>query len=217
MSRETWTYVLAIGLAATLVLLGISARSAHLPGVYQGYAPEQPIAFSHRLHAGELGIDCQYCHGGVEESRHAGIPPTSTCMNCHKFVNATLGAVRAEEELAGLEGRDPQRVVSSELSKIYRAMGLNDQLEDDPALPAEGIAWTKVHHLADFVYFDHSAHVNAGIDCATCHGPVEAMDRVRQVETLSMSWCVNCHRDATASGIQGRPVHASTDCTVCHY
>jgi hypothetical protein len=138
-------------------------------------------------------------------------------MNCHQFVNATFGAVRAEEEQAASEGREAQRVVSTELSKIYRAMGLNDQLEDDPALDAEGISWTKVHHLADFVYFDHGAHVTAGVDCATCHGPVESMDRVRQVETLSMGWCVNCHRDASANGINGRPVQASIDCTTCHY
>ncbi|MBI2434108.1 MAG: cytochrome c3 family protein [Candidatus Hydrogenedentes bacterium] len=216
-SREPLTYALLAGFVLGLVALSLAARSYHLPDNHQDYEPEQPIAFSHRLHAGELALDCRYCHFGAATSRHAGIPAASVCMNCHKFVTATMGALRAEERIAKEEKRAPGKVVSPELAKLYRGLGLNEKLEPDPAQTPTGIAWVKIHNLPDYVYFDHRAHVSAGVACQTCHGSVETMERVRQVESLAMGWCVNCHREANRIGVQGKPVQASVDCATCHY
>jgi len=217
LSRAPLRYVLVIGLLLSLIALGMAARSYHLPDNHQDYEPEQPIAFSHRLHAGEMAIDCRYCHSGADKSRHAGIPAASICMNCHKFVTAPIGAIRAEDRKAEEEQRSPEPVVSPELAKLYDAMGLSDTLEPNPGKEAEGIAWVKIHNLPDYVYFDHRAHVSAGVACQTCHGSVETMERVRQVESLAMGWCVNCHRQVNQIGVQGKPVKASTDCSACHY
>ena len=208
-----------LAVATTFVLATLVPRllDARLPGNNTGYAPEQPIAYSHRLHAGELGIDCHYCHTGAERSRHAGIPSASVCMNCHKSVRATLGAQRAEEEDAKEAGRSAQPVISEEIAKIHRALGLDAELKPDPKIGPSPIRWKQVHRLPDYAYFNHSVHVGAGVACETCHGPVETMERVRQVERLSMGWCVECHRDVNTHGIDGREVHASNDCAACHY
>jgi hypothetical protein len=198
--------VLGVGLLFSALLLASRAASFRLPGNHQGYEPVQPIAYSHRLHAGELQIDCMYCHGGAETSRHAGIPAANVCMNCHQFVTATLGAIREEDDLAAVEKRAPRRIVSPELQKLF-----------DSVQARQPVAWTKVHNLPDYVYFDHRAHVGAGVTCQTCHGPVETMERVRQVNSLSMGWCVDCHRTSSSTGIEGKKVAASLDCAVCHY
>ncbi|MCC7176245.1 MAG: cytochrome c3 family protein [Bryobacterales bacterium] len=211
------TITLAVGLACSLWLLFVRAGTFHLPSNQQGYEPAQPIAYSHRLHAGELQIACQYCHFAAETSRHAGIPPANVCMNCHRLVTSTLGALRAEDEAATRENRKARQVISTELRKLYDALALDAKMQRDPQREPRPIAWTKIHNLPDFVYFDHRAHVNAGVICQTCHGPVETMQRVQQVPDLSMGWCVNCHRDATRTGIGGKPVQASTDCSTCHY
>lgn len=217
MGRSALTYALSIGILLSLVTLGGAARTYHLPDNHQDYEPAQPIAFSHRLHAGELAIDCQYCHIGADESRHAGIPAPSICMNCHKFVTAPIGAIRAEDKKAEEEQRSPEPVMSAELAKLYDAMGLDEAREPLADKQAEGIAWVKIHNLPDYVYFDHRPHVTAGVDCQTCHGSVESMERMRQVESLSMGWCVGCHREANRVGVKGKPVNASIDCTSCHY
>lgn len=213
--------ILTMSLAVAVVLVGLMTVDAvgtwPVPGVQQGYEPVQPIAYSHRLHAGELQIDCQYCHSGAETSRHAGIPAANVCMNCHKFITAPLGAVRAEDELAQKENRRSKEVVSSEIAKIYAAFGLGESREPDATAETQPIEWIKVHNLPDYVYFDHRAHVNVGVRCQTCHGPVETMERMRQAEDLTMGWCVNCHRDATENGVAGKTVDASIDCTTCHY
>ena len=213
--------ILTMSLGVAVVLVGLMTLDAvgtwPLPGVQQGYEPVQPIAYSHRLHAGELQIDCQYCHSGAETSRHAGIPAADVCMNCHKFITAPLGAVRAEDELAQKENRRARDVVSPEIAKIYAAFGLGENREPDNGVEAKPIEWVKVHNLPDYVYFDHRAHVNVGVKCQTCHGPVETMERMRQAEDLSMGWCVNCHRDATENGVAGKAVDASIDCVTCHY
>ena len=214
MRRRLLTLVLATALAASLVSL---ARAWHEPGNNQGYEPVQPIAYSHRLHAGELQISCFYCHAGAETSRYAGIPSANICENCHRAVTASLAATKGEEELATQQNRDVRAVVSPELKKLHDALAL-----DNNRLPVAGrtptpIVWTKVDALPDFVYFDHRAHVSAGVVCQRCHGPVESMERVRQVETLAMGWCVNCHRDVSRTGVNGKPVHASIDCVTCHY
>ncbi len=210
-------------LALLTLLLGAivltATSSVRLPGNHAGYEPRQPIAYSHRLHAGELQIDCQYCHHGVESSRHAGIPSASICMNCHATVTAGLDATLRERELAEAEGREPVRIVSPELRKLYDAVGLGEDLEPTGE-PGSPIEWVRVHNVPDFVYFDHRVHVARGLACETCHGPVQSMERIRHYTSLSMGWCVECHRsnpaqpttlDTTVSE------HASTDCAACHY
>jgi hypothetical protein len=200
------TIVLSVALVFSAAALLVNAGSLRRPGNHQGYEPVQPIEYSHRLHAGELQIQCLYCHSAAEKGRHAGIPSANVCMNCHKFVTATLGAIRAEDEAAKAEKRAVRKVASAEIDKLLGAVGTGTP-----------IAWTRVHNLPDFVYFDHRAHVHAGVACQTCHGPVETMERVRQVATLNMGWCVNCHRDANRDGIAGKPAHASIDCATCHF
>lgn len=231
------TIVLMVGVAFALLTAVPNLQTVHLPGNQVGYEPVQPVAFSHRLHAGELSVSCLYCHSGAERSRHAGIPAESTCMNCHRFVTATRGAVRAEDEAAQREHRSVRRIVSPEIQKLYDALALNDKMQPDPARTPVPIAWIKIHNLPGFTYFNHAPHVNAGVKCQTCHGPVETMERVRQVSDLSMGWCVNCHRGVDRAGVDGagnftsapapaatkavtpvtRRVYASTDCSTCHY
>lgn len=211
------TIVLMVGILISSWLIAQKLSAFHLPGNHQGYQPEQPIAFSHLTHAGELQIACLYCHYAAETSRHAGIPSVDVCMNCHRFVMATLGALRVEDDKAKEENRDPNRIVSSEINKLYRSLGLNENLQPDPTLSPQSISWVKIHNLPDFVYFDHRVHVNIGISCQKCHGPVETMLRVKQEESLAMGWCINCHREANATGVEGKSVRASTDCSSCHY
>jgi hypothetical protein len=127
-------------------------------------------------------------------------------MNCHTAVTATRAAVLAEEEAAKAENRKFRPVISPELRKLYRALGLDDDRRRDPSLEPRPIEWIRVHALPDFVAFDHRAHVGAAVACQTCHGPVETMERVRQSSTLLMGWCVQCHRDN----------RATLDCGACH-
>jgi hypothetical protein len=217
-STRLATILLALGLGFCLLyFLQSGAMPIRLPGNQQGYQPEQPIKFSHRLHAGELQIGCLYCHSGAERSRHAGIPASSVCMNCHKFVSAPFGAVRAEYDDAAKEQREPRLIVSPEIQKIYDAVGFDAAQPQAPLQPQAPVAWNKVYTLPDYVRFDHRPHVNAGVACESCHGPVETMERVSQVPDLSMGWCVNCHRDATLNGVNGKPAKATLDCAACHY
>jgi hypothetical protein len=230
------TIVLALALGVVLLLSWPGLSATRLPGNNQGFEPTQPIAFSHRLHAGELNVSCLYCHSAAEKSRHAGIPSTSTCMNCHKYVQAPLGAVRAEDTAAKLENRAPRRVVSPEIRKLFQALALTDELKPDASRLPRAVEWVRVHSVPDFVYFDHRAHVTSGVACQSCHGPVETMERVRQTSSLSMGTCVNCHRDVNRAGLDGkgkfdtpplpaargtapvtREVKTSIDCSVCHY
>lgn len=218
MNSRILTIFLSIAVVLTLVIfLSSYAKNYRLPGNHEGYEPVQPIAYSHRLHAGELQIPCQHCHSAAEKGRNAGIPPANICMNCHKFITAPFLDVKAEEELATKENRKPKPTISPELKKVYDAMGLNDQLLPDTSRSLTPIEWKKVHNVPDFVYFNHSVHVKSGVECQTCHGAVETMERVRQVSDLSMGWCVNCHRDANKNGVKGKTVHASTDCVACHF
>lgn len=217
MNSRLLTVFLVVGLAFSGLLVLPKLAAYRLPGIDRGYEPAQPIAFSHRLHAGEMQISCLYCHTGAEKSRYAGIPAASTCMNCHRFVTAPLGAIRQEDEAAKQENRAPRRMVSPEIQKIYDALALNDKMQRDPSRVPHPIAWTGVYNLPDFVYFDHRAHVNVGVACQKCHGPVETLERMRQVPDLTMGWCVNCHREVTRNGLDGKRLVASTDCTTCHY
>lgn len=217
MKSQTLSVVLLVSLLFSVLTLVPKIRGVRLPGNQQGYEPVQPIAFSHRLHSGEMQISCLYCHSGAEKSRHAGVPAANVCMNCHKYVTAPLGAIRAEDELAKKENRQPHRIVSPELEKLYDALALDEKMQPASSRKTTPIAWVKVHNLPDFAYFDHRAHVNAGVTCQQCHGPVETMEQMRQVEDLTMGWCVNCHRDANRVGVAGKSVQASIDCSTCHY
>jgi len=217
MQQRVITLILSIGLGFALMLLVSGMSASRLPGNQQGYSPEQPIAFSHRLHAGELQIDCQFCHAAAAVSRYAGVPSSDTCMKCHGLITAPFNALQHERKMADEEHREPRLIVSPKLRKLYDSVGLGDDLKRKPGATPATIPWVRVHRLPDYVYFSHQAHVGAGVACQRCHGPVESMERMRQQESLAMGWCVNCHRDATVHGIDGRSVRASTDCATCHH
>lgn len=217
MRRYVITIILLVGLFFGLMVLATSSGSLRLPDNQQGYSPEQPIRYSHRLHAGELNLDCRFCHSAADKSRHAGIPSSDVCMKCHRFVTASFEVLQNENKLADAEKRKPRRIVSPELKKLYDALALGDDLKPAAGREAKSIAWVRVHRLPSYAYFDHRAHVTAGVKCQTCHGPVESMERMRQFSPLSMGWCVNCHRQANRDGIEGRTVHASNDCATCHH
>lgn len=217
MKSRIVTIVLGIGLAISCILLISELGQFHLPGNQQGYSPAQPIAYSHRLHAGEMQIPCLYCHYAAQTSRHAGVPPANVCMNCHREVTSSLGAMHAEDALATKEHRQPRQVISPELKKLYDALALDTNRQPIPGKQLQPIVWNRIHTLPSFVYFDHRAHVAVGVACQQCHGPVETMERVRQFSDLSMGWCVNCHRQATREGVSGRQVNASTNCSTCHF
>lgn len=224
MSSRAVTILLSVAAALLLATLLPVLGGMRGPSNDVGYQPVQPIAFSHRLHAGELGVSCLYCHGDAEKSRHAGVPDAATCLNCHKFVPAPIGAVRAEADAAAAEGRPPRRIVSPEIRKLYDALGLDENLNPDPKKTPKPIEWQRVHRLPDFVWFDHRPHVAAGVDCAQCHGAVETMERVRQDKDLSMGFCLDCHRTwnkpigpAVESMAHPPVAGPSTDCSICHF
>jgi mono/diheme cytochrome c family protein len=154
-------------------------------GVQKGYAPTQPIAYSHKLHAGDLKIDCKYCHVGVEESKSATIPSLNICMNCHKGVQKASTA----------EGDE----ISPQIAKIYKALDYDPEKIGAEAFGPnpKPIRWVRIHNLPDHAYFNHSQHVKvAGLACQTCHGPIEKMEVVQQWSSLQMGWCIDCHRNA---------------------
>lgn len=211
--------VLVLGGAAVL-----GEANARLPGNRLGYQPPQPIRYSHRMHAGEMAMDCRYCHFAAETGRRAGVPPAQVCMNCHTQVTAGFDALRAERSAALAEKRDPRRIVSERLRPLYDALALDADGKRDPAKSPQPIRWVRIHDLPDYVAFDHSVHVARGVACQTCHGPVEAMEVVRQESSLAMGWCVECHRaNARTGGVAVPPVaarapdHVSTDCAACHH
>ncbi len=150
------------GLVATTLVIGVVWYYFSPRYTDVGFAPRQPVPYSHRLHAGDLGIDCKYCHASVERSAVANVPPTQVCMNCHAVVkrdSALLAPIRAS----------------------YAS--------------GQPIQWVRVHNLPDFAFFHHAMHVRAGVGCVECHGRVDKMEVVTQEEPLSMSWCLDCHRD----------------------
>lgn len=217
MRQRVLTIALLAGVGFGLSVLAAAMGNWRLPDNQQGYAPQQPIAYSHRLHAGELQIDCKFCHFGAEVSRMAGIPSADVCLKCHRHVTSSFNAMQQERQLADKEQRPPQTIVSPELQKLYDYLALDATFQPRTDSAPQAIPWVRVHNLPDYACFSHQAHVSAGVTCQHCHGPVESMERMQQYSTLSMGWCVECHRDATRSGVNGRPVHAATDCSVCHH
>ncbi len=194
MKKIELDYILKIRFPITLFVIATSIAVTYFisrperDGI--GYGPEQPIKYSHKLHAGQMGIECQYCHVGVTKSRHATIPGVNICMNCHSLAR-----------------KDKPEIVK--LTKYYK--------EDTP------IPWKRIHKVPDYVYFNHSVHVNKGIDCYHCHGEINKMDVVRQVHSFTMKACLNCHRDPlkympelTARFVKGEIKKGPTNCFACH-
>jgi menaquinone reductase, multiheme cytochrome c subunit len=160
---DTKLRVAAGGLVVTLVLVGgAAAYLLHPNQTDTGYQPLQPVPYSHKLHAGNLGIDCLYCHYTVDKSSYAAVPMAETCMNCHTRVK----------------------------DKSPKLQPVRDSYAS--GLP---VHWVKVHRLPDYVYFNHQAHVTAGVSCVSCHGRIDQMVEVRQMKTLNMAWCLDCHRN----------------------
>jgi hypothetical protein len=203
--RWTNRLPLALGLGVPLVLFGLVGSAWYwLSPAYTdvGHQPRQPLPFSHRQHAGGLGLDCRYCHSTVELSSFAAVPPTETCLTCHGQVRKKAPAIlRLRREAAA----------------------------------DRSIAWSRVHLLPDHAYFDHRVHLAGGVGCAECHGRVDRMDTVYQAETLSMGWCLDCHRHPRArlrpvaevtrmdySGLRGpdpglrRRLQPPRHCSGCH-
>jgi mono/diheme cytochrome c family protein len=195
---------LAVGLFV-LVVLYESVQGVMAIGLDQGYQPTQPIAFSHKLHAGENQINCAYCHTSVYKSKSANIPSANICMNCHSQI----------------------KTESPEIKKIYRAIERKQPIQ-----------WVRVHNLPDLAYFNHAQHTQVGgIECQTCHGPIQNMEVVYQYSPLTMGWCINCHREQPLNtkgngyydnlvklheaGNQGAAFTVSsnggTECSKCHY
>ncbi|QNH63261.1 c-type cytochrome [Hymenobacter sediminicola] len=193
------------GVVFVLAVLYTSVQGAMGVGLQQGYQPTQPIAFSHKLHAGENQINCAYCHTSVYKSKSANIPSANICMNCHSQI----------------------KTESPEIKKIYRAIERKQPIQ-----------WVRVHNLPDLAYFNHSQHTQVGgIECQTCHGPIQNMEVVYQYSPLTMGWCINCHRETplntkgngyynnlvklhdSANGAAPFTVSSNggTECSKCHY
>jgi mono/diheme cytochrome c family protein len=162
-------------------------------GVDQGYAPIQPIHYSHKIHAGENKIDCQYCHSSARVSKHSGIPSLNVCMNCHKSIYEYKGNLEGptQEDLANGYTND---FYTAEIKKLYKAVGWDEENQKYTG-ETEPVEWVRIHNLPDLAYFNHSQHVDVGgIECQTCHGPVEEMEIMYQYSPLTMGWCIDCHR-----------------------
>lgn len=156
-------------------------------GVDEGYQPVQPIAFSHKIHAGDNKIDCQYCHSSAKHSKHSGIPSVNVCMNCHKNI------AEVAEETATPEYS--KAFYDNEIQKIYKAAGWDPENLQYTG-ETEPIKWVRIHNLPDFAYFNHAQHVTVGgVKCQKCHGPIEEMHEVYQHAPLTMGWCIDCHKE----------------------
>ena len=160
-------------------------------GVDQGYQPVQPIHFSHKIHAGDNGIDCNFCHSSARQSQTAGIPSLNVCMSCHKNISEVADDTATDDY--------SKEFYDGEIAKLYKAVGW-DVDQQAYTGETEPVKWTQIHNLPDFAYFNHSQHVSvAGIACQTCHGEVQEMDVVEQFAPLTMGWCIDCHRDTNVN------------------
>jgi len=160
-------------------------------GVHTGYKPEQPIKFSHKIHAGDDKIDCNYCHSSARHGKTSGIPSLNVCMNCHKFIDGSDGKT--------FMYNGEEYSMTEEIQKLYTALDYDPMTQKYGDNPSP-VKWVKVHNLPDHVFFSHEQHVTAGKQkCQTCHGPVEEMDVLEQHSDLTMGWCINCHRETSVS------------------
>ncbi|HXH18924.1 MAG TPA: c-type cytochrome [Chitinophagales bacterium] len=212
-NKKIWVTLILV----LFIYIGYSAVLGAIDlGRQQGYMPDQPIKYSHALHAGINKINCRYCHGGALRGKQAGIPSPNICMNCHKgiqegAVNGKYGRKEITKIYASI-GFDPNTLTyikdyhkmdAEEAKKLYTEWLRGDEkhtytqkdIDEVLAFIGKPIEWVRVHNLPDHVYFNHSQHVVAGnIECQTCHGPVETMEEMYQFAPLSMGWCINCHR-----------------------
>ncbi len=183
------TYIMA-GILILFCLGGYMTINAAIGlGRMKNYQPEQPIYYSHKVHAGTNQISCLYCHGGSQDSKHANIPSVNVCMNCHMAIKEYKGDAIVKEDGKQVNG-------TAEIQKLYQYAGWNTDAKkyDKPGKPIE---WVRIHNLPDHVYFNHSQHVKVGKqNCQTCHGPIQEMPEVYQYSELSMGWCINCHRES---------------------
>jgi cytochrome c551/c552 len=178
-------------LVSAILFLLVSAYFAYgylmQIGIDQGYEPLQPIHYSHRIHAGDNGIDCKYCHSSARVSKHAGIPSLNVCMNCHKNISEVAETTATEEH--------SKAFYDQQIAKLYDAVGWDKSLQKYTG-KTKPVKWVRIHNLPDHVYFNHSQHVTvAGVECQTCHGPVEEYEFQKQFAPLTMGWCINCHRE----------------------
>lgn len=208
-------------------------------GRQQGYQPQQPIFFSHRVHAGLNQVSCLFCHGSAWDSKQATVPSPNICMNCHMTIDEYHGERLTREDGSSVSPND-------EIKKLYSHTGYDPQ-KGKYTKSGTPIEWIRIHNLPDHVYFNHSQHVRAGkVQCQTCHGPIQEMDEVRQFAPLSMGWCINCHRTTkidfpdSAAGTSGNKFYSiykkfsndlnthqrdsitvedigGTECQKCHY
>ena len=171
---------LFVSLFAVIIVLKFVYDAMMGVGVTTKYMPTQPIEFSHKIHAGQNGVDCNYCHTSARKSKHSGIPSANVCMNCHTYIN--------EGSISG----------KAEIQKIYDAVGFDpDSRTYIEGYQQKPIEWVRIHNLPDHAYFNHSQHVVAGgLECQDCHGPVEEMDVLYQHSELTMGWCIECHRES---------------------
>ena len=165
----------------------LTSKGAMGLGRSKDYQPEQPIYYSHKVHAGINQINCQYCHIGVYQGKQATIPSVNICMNCHMAITEYKGEKIYNEEGQEVNGTE-------QIKKLYKYAGFEEGKPWD-ASKAKPVEWARIHNLPDHVYFNHSQHVKAGqVACQTCHGEIQKMDEVKQFADLSMGWCINCHR-----------------------
>lgn len=221
-----FTLLLLGGLGAGGAYAGAMLAVGTWPDVMNtGYMPQQPVPFSHQLHAGQLKMDCRYCHNTVDVAAHAAVPSTNVCSNCH---SAAPGGVAVKTAI---------HTNSQKLAPIRASQATGEPVE-----------WERIHDLADYVYFNHSVHVNRGVSCVECHGRIDTMEVVYQAKSLSMSWCLECHRNPEGRmrpkseitnlnwewqdsfesheqyinaireeySVDGKPIRASTNCSTCH-
>jgi cytochrome c551/c552 len=184
---------IALGIVIVFLVGGyFTVKGAMGLGRNQNYQPEQPIFFSHKVHAGINQVNCMYCHIGPEQGKHAMIPSLNTCMNCHMNISEYTGDPLHREDGSEVNG-------TAEIANLHKAVGFtkggNSNTWDMDMVKAKPVEWVKIHNLPDHVYFNHSQHVVAGkVQCQTCHGEIQKMDEVKQFADLSMGWCINCHR-----------------------
>ncbi len=210
--------LISVTLLGLLIVGSYGFAYSYSIGNQQGYQPDQPIKFSHQLHAGQYKMDCRYCHSVAEKSKNASIPSPGTCMNCHKMV-------KAEAKYNGQ--------TSPEIKKIYDAVGW-DENKNAYTGETRPIKWVRIHNLPDLAYFNHAQHVKVGkVQCQTCHGQIQTMPVVKQFSNLQMRWCIDCHR-TTGVNLDNKyydSIHKNlkkgekwteeqnggTECGKCHY
>ena len=194
--KPLWKAVVENQFIMFLLVIGFLFSSAYFTygylmqiGIDQGYAPIQPIHYSHKIHAGANQIECKYCHSSARVSKHSGIPSLNVCMNCHEYI----GEYNGEEDLENGYTKD---FYTNEIKKLYSAVGWDEENQVYTG-NTQPVKWIRIHNLPDFVYFNHAQHAQvAKIECQTCHGPVEEMEILYQYSPLTMGWCIDCHRES---------------------